>query len=193
MKKLIITAIISSAIAAPTMASNNPGESDIGLIFNIKNHTDMPKQVEKLSSQEMKDTQGEYGNPGAIAGGIIGGAAYVVHPPKRGGLTQEGFITSVGEGALIGATSSTVILVNEYKEHMKTCLERNINPTAIIMNEMQFEKKTTCQKYVGDMMPILKLLAKLCHDEYNQSFAQRHGTPDNMGPLEIESRDAMLE
>jgi hypothetical protein len=50
MKKLIIAAILASAVAAPAMAS------DANMIFSVD--AQQPLQLEQLSSQEMKTTEG---------------------------------------------------------------------------------------------------------------------------------------
>ena len=75
MKKAIIATLLSGAISVPAFAANGNDLADANLIFNMEN--DQSMELAALSSEEMKETQGEFLPLLAIVGaGAISSWAY---------------------------------------------------------------------------------------------------------------------
>ncbi|WP_412851999.1 hypothetical protein [Ectothiorhodospira shaposhnikovii] len=62
-----------------------------------------PLNLSYLNDQEMRDVTGRWGLPGAVIGGLSGGAFYLGQAMGSGEGSYGGLATAVGGGALTGA------------------------------------------------------------------------------------------
>lgn len=67
--------------------------------------------MRELTQKEAEEIFGAAGVPGAIAGGIYGGAGYIGGVTGGGNFKTTEFIASVGSGALLGAMGPAASLL----------------------------------------------------------------------------------
>jgi hypothetical protein len=110
---LLVVGLMSVSLATSAFASNSQidaapqfSTADTQLLFEQDN---MPMQVAALSEQEMYETEGAWGFPGAIVGGVLGGVGYIGYTwGAKTNFRWSSFGAAVGIGAGGGAICGPV-------------------------------------------------------------------------------------
>lgn len=67
--------------------------------------------MREVTWEEAEEVGGAVGVPGAIAGGVYGGATYIGSTTGGGSFSTTEFIAAVGAGALLGAMGPSATLI----------------------------------------------------------------------------------
>ena len=115
--KMMGVTALSMSLTLPAFADvsapvNNNQQVHNELAYAFGENTDL--QAKAITNQEMKDTQGAFGVPGAVAGAGIGAWGYLGTAAGTGNFSWKGLAVTTAGGAVVGAVTGPVGIARYY-------------------------------------------------------------------------------